>query len=400
MDVSVMKTKTFLFALFLSFITFTPLAGFADELGDLPLNLALRKLNESLVKELNKGSPDENKVKKLGDEIKRLMDIKAERKRKNDWTLPDDEDSDDEDSDDGDNNEGFPKAWDEFDKTCFRDCSKHFQVYLDIQTENNQKKNAYERAKEDKKKADADVDLTRKLLKEARANRKRTDRLFKRAALGLKGIAIRDKAISDELEADGNHDSAKRKQKTAKDNVKKTRKEMNETLKKNKKPLQDALKALRDCLKKAKAAAEAAGGSCNLAYLYYLDEVKKYSGQKTYEWLKRHLGLNKKPSEEKKEEDTKLGQCETKKSCSALASCNEAQIQFSVCGNTNLDGDGDGVPCESLCKIEPELQLECGEKKTCGEMSSCTDAMFHFNSCGLKRLDGDGDGIPCEALCG
>ena len=41
----------------------------------------------------------------------------------------------------------------------------------------------------------------------------------------------------------------------------------------------------------------------------------------------------------------------------------------------------------------------CGSKRYCGEMSSCEEAMYFLDSCGLSRLDGDGDGIPCESLC-
>ncbi|TCK05153.1 thermonuclease family protein [Phorcysia thermohydrogeniphila] len=41
----------------------------------------------------------------------------------------------------------------------------------------------------------------------------------------------------------------------------------------------------------------------------------------------------------------------------------------------------------------------CGEKKYCFQMNSCEEAMFYFKVCGLTRLDGDGDGIPCERLC-
>ncbi|KAB7623958.1 thermonuclease family protein [Alkalilimnicola sp. S0819] len=41
----------------------------------------------------------------------------------------------------------------------------------------------------------------------------------------------------------------------------------------------------------------------------------------------------------------------------------------------------------------------CGEKTWCREMSSCEEARFHLRQCGLSRLDGDGDGVPCEALC-
>ena len=42
---------------------------------------------------------------------------------------------------------------------------------------------------------------------------------------------------------------------------------------------------------------------------------------------------------------------------------------------------------------------ECGVKSRCSEMSSCEEARFHLDECGLVRLDGDGDGLPCEALC-
>jgi hypothetical protein len=42
---------------------------------------------------------------------------------------------------------------------------------------------------------------------------------------------------------------------------------------------------------------------------------------------------------------------------------------------------------------------ECGAKRYCREMSSCDEAYFHFEGCGLSRLDGDGDGVPCETLC-
>ena len=40
----------------------------------------------------------------------------------------------------------------------------------------------------------------------------------------------------------------------------------------------------------------------------------------------------------------------------------------------------------------------CG-KTYCREMRSCAEARFHLAQCGLARLDGDRDGVPCETLC-
>jgi len=41
----------------------------------------------------------------------------------------------------------------------------------------------------------------------------------------------------------------------------------------------------------------------------------------------------------------------------------------------------------------------CGTKKFCSQMRSCEEALYYFQRCGLRRLDGDGDGVPCERLC-
>lgn len=41
----------------------------------------------------------------------------------------------------------------------------------------------------------------------------------------------------------------------------------------------------------------------------------------------------------------------------------------------------------------------CGSKTKCGEMASCAEAMYYLNTCGVSRLDGDKDGVPCETLC-
>jgi endonuclease YncB( thermonuclease family) len=59
---------------------------------------------------------------------------------------------------------------------------------------------------------------------------------------------------------------------------------------------------------------------------------------------------------------------------------------------------GDG-PTTSTPQRAPAGSVQCGSKRTCGQMSSCAEARAFLSQCGLSRLDGDGDGIPCESLC-
>jgi len=51
--------------------------------------------------------------------------------------------------------------------------------------------------------------------------------------------------------------------------------------------------------------------------------------------------------------------------------------------------------------INPASKLNkgCGKKHLCAQMHSCEEAIFYLKQCGVKSLDGDGDGVPCESLC-
>jgi endonuclease YncB( thermonuclease family) len=42
---------------------------------------------------------------------------------------------------------------------------------------------------------------------------------------------------------------------------------------------------------------------------------------------------------------------------------------------------------------------QCGTKRYCRQMNSCEEALFHLRTCGVRSMDGDGDGVPCEKLC-
>lgn len=41
----------------------------------------------------------------------------------------------------------------------------------------------------------------------------------------------------------------------------------------------------------------------------------------------------------------------------------------------------------------------CAGKRFCKQMTSCEEAKFYLRTCGIYRLDRDGDGIPCESIC-
>lgn len=43
-------------------------------------------------------------------------------------------------------------------------------------------------------------------------------------------------------------------------------------------------------------------------------------------------------------------------------------------------------------------KYECARKR-CKEIKTCDEAKYLFRTCGLTHMDNDGDGIPCESLC-
>lgn len=42
--------------------------------------------------------------------------------------------------------------------------------------------------------------------------------------------------------------------------------------------------------------------------------------------------------------------CDRKKSCRQMVSCEEAKFQLRQCGNQQIDGNRDGIPCNRLCR--------------------------------------------------
>jgi hypothetical protein len=58
------------------------------------------------------------------------------------------------------------------------------------------------------------------------------------------------------------------------------------------------------------------------------------------------------------------------------------------------------TPVPRPVRSRAEKSMQCSGKRTCGEMNSCAEANFYLEECGVSRLDGDGDGVPCESICG
>lgn len=80
----------------------------------------------------------------------------------------------------------------------------------------------------------------------------------------------------------------------------------------------------------------------------------------------------------------------------------------SICGNTleamrqKLQGSDafTAIPeAAAAFQATSTAGFSCRVRKTCGKMRSCEEARYHLTRCGNRRLDGDGDGVPCASLC-
>ncbi|MGL5390631.1 MAG: excalibur calcium-binding domain-containing protein [Shewanella sp.] len=71
--------------------------------------------------------------------------------------------------------------------------------------------------------------------------------------------------------------------------------------------------------------------------------------------------------------------------------------QYQQRQKTAIDANQD--PIEVLPQQNSlEVQFQCETGKThCSQMSSCAEATFYINNCPSTQMDGDGDGIPCES---
>lgn len=65
-------------------------------------------------------------------------------------------------------------------------------------------------------------------------------------------------------------------------------------------------------------------------------------------------------------------------------------------------GNSQVTPPVAGASVDPAKakgSFTCQGKTSCRQMASCEEAYFYLRQCGLHRLDGDGDQVPCEAIC-
>ncbi len=49
-------------------------------------------------------------------------------------------------------------------------------------------------------------------------------------------------------------------------------------------------------------------------------------------------------------------------------------------------------------KQSTKTKYNCA-KNYCKYMTDCDEAYYKLKKCGMKALDGDRDGVPCESIC-
>ncbi|CAM4349921.1 excalibur calcium-binding domain-containing protein [Shewanella denitrificans] len=62
---------------------------------------------------------------------------------------------------------------------------------------------------------------------------------------------------------------------------------------------------------------------------------------------------------------------------------------------TQLQSDANTLSQNTVQKLQPNFYCETA-KTHCSHMKSCEEATFYLKNCPTTQMDGDGDGIPCE----
>ena len=78
-------------------------------------------------------------------------------------------------------------------------------------------------------------------------------------------------------------------------------------------------------------------------------------------------------------------------------------VRMVASGRDTLHGcaaDAMSSPAQTAAPKIRSPAFQCDGRKHCSQMSSCSEAKQFLNNCPGMEMDGDGDGIPCEQqLC-
>jgi endonuclease YncB( thermonuclease family) len=68
-------------------------------------------------------------------------------------------------------------------------------------------------------------------------------------------------------------------------------------------------------------------------------------------------------------------------------------------GSCSTPAAAPASPAVSAPKATTSGGFSCSGKRYCREMTNCEEARFYLTKCGVSSLDGNKDGVPCETLC-
>jgi hypothetical protein len=59
--------------------------------------------------------------------------------------------------------------------------------------------------------------------------------------------------------------------------------------------------------------------------------------------------------------------------------------------------ESSSTPSGSKASAPSATQFKCDGRTRCSQMTSCEEAMFFLENCPGVEMDGDHDGVPCES---
>jgi endonuclease G len=74
-------------------------------------------------------------------------------------------------------------------------------------------------------------------------------------------------------------------------------------------------------------------------------------------------------------------------------------LPWSATGSTGTGSTGGTTGTGATGGSSGPTYGACGTKNYCSQMTSCAEARYFLNTCGVRTMDGDGDGTPCETIC-